>query len=218
MAQVSLVTEQIDAGNEFLRKFEESVGVVTAFWLKEPDEGKWTFYVASSQFNEGRLKPFYERMVQIARDMNNPSFDPFQVKFVKMNEPPVPAVLSFYETHPPTIPYHLHERLLGGVKVEEIYLVKGPTDGGYTAMPSGREVLHQIIDAEANFFQQHNQMPRKMKLPVLMAYDLAKCGRDELGDLSGKVFKDGIAAFEKEGFHGMTVEIVRSSNASLELE
>ena len=48
-----------------------------------------------------------------------------------------------------------------------------------------------------------------MKLPVLMAYDLAKCGRDQLGDLSGRVFKDGIRVFEKEGFHGMSVEIIR---------
>ena len=85
-------------------------------------------------------------------------------------------------------------------------------------MPSGREVLNQIIDQEAAFFQQHGKAPRKMKLPVLMAYDLAKCGRNEVGDLIGRVFMDGITVFEKEGFHGKDVEIVRDRNAVLEFE
>ena len=85
-------------------------------------------------------------------------------------------------------------------------------------MPDGREVLYQIIDQEANFFQLNGRPPRRMKLPVRMAYDLAKCGRDTVGDLSGRVFKDGITVFEQEGFHGMAVEIVRDRNAALELE
>lgn len=51
-----------------------------------------------------------------------------------------------------------------------------------------------------------------------MDYGLAKCGRNELGDLSGRVFKDGITVFEKEGFHGMSVEIVRDRAAVLEFE
>ena len=85
-------------------------------------------------------------------------------------------------------------------------------------MSSGREMLNQSIDQEANFFQQHGKPPRKMKHPVLMAYDLSKCGPNEVGDLSGRVFMDGITVFEKEGFHGMTVEIIRDRNATLEFE
>src|SRR5713101_923870 len=128
----------------------------------------------------------------------------------------VQAALEFYRTHPPTIPVPFCDRSLGGIAVEDVYLIKGPT--GEYAMPSGREVLDQIIDQEANYFQQHGKPPRKMKLPVLMAYDLAKCGRDEIGDLSGRVFKDGITAFEKEGIHGMSVEIVRDRHATLQFE
>jgi hypothetical protein len=55
-------------------------------------------------------------------------------------------------------------------------------------------------------------------LPVLMAYDLAKCGRQELGDVAGRIFKEGIDVLEKEGFHGMSVEIVRKRDAVLEFE
>ena len=85
-------------------------------------------------------------------------------------------------------------------------------------MATGRETLHEIIDKEAEFFQQHGVPPRKIKLPVLVAYDLAKCGRDDLGELSGRIFKDGVSALEKEGFHGMQVEIVRDRAATLQFE
>lgn len=85
-------------------------------------------------------------------------------------------------------------------------------------MSKGRETLHHIIDKEAEFFEQNGAPPRKIKLPVLMAYDLAKCGGEDLGDLSGRVFKDGIDVFEKEGFHGMQVEIVRKHDAELAFE
>lgn len=85
-------------------------------------------------------------------------------------------------------------------------------------MSTARETLNQIVDKEAEFFREHNEPPHKMKLPVLMAYDLAKCSRDEIGELSWRIFKEGIAVLEKEGFHGMTVEIVRNRDASLQFE
>ncbi len=218
MDQGTLVVEQVEAGNSFLREFEKSTPIVVAFWLKEVDgeEGRWNLHVASDRFNDGKLGGYYGEVLRIATEMNNPLFDPFQVKLFGLSEPLVRAALEFYTTHPPKIPFHVHERNFGDTGVKNVYLIKGPT-GEYT-MPSGLEVLHQIIDQEANFFQQHGTPPRKMKLPVLMAYDLAKCGRNELGDLSGRVFKDGITVFEKDGFHGMSVEIVRDRNATLEFE
>ncbi len=85
-------------------------------------------------------------------------------------------------------------------------------------MPTGRETLNQIIDKEAEFFKEKGEAPHKIRLPVLMAYDLAKCGRQELGELAGRIFKDGIAVLEKEGFHGMNVEIIRDRDAKLQFE
>jgi len=208
--------EQVEAGNTFLREFEKSIPVVVAFWLKEGEDGRWDLFVASDQFKDGKLGRAYGEVLRIAKELRDPYFEPFQVKLVDLSEPLVQAALEFYKTHPPKIPFRIHERNFGGTDVEEVYFVQGPT-GEYT-MPSGREVLHQIIDQEADFFQQHGKSPRKMKLPVLMAYDLAKCGRDELGDISGRIFKDGITVFENEGFHGMSVEIIRDRNAALAFE
>jgi len=38
-------------------------------------------------------------------------------------------------------------------------------------MASGREALHAIIDAEAQWSAQNGTEPKIMKLPVLMAYE-----------------------------------------------
>jgi hypothetical protein len=216
MDQGSLVAEQLEAGARFLRAFENTAPVVVAFWLKTGEDGRWSLYVAPDQFDEGNLDSAYREVLRISNEMKDSYFEPFHVKLVGLSEPAVQAALEFYKEHSAKIPFHIRGRSFGGIEVEEAYLVKGPT-GEYT-MPTGREVLNQIIDQEASFFQQHGKPPRKLKLPVLMAYDLAKCGRNELGDLSGRVFKDGITVFEKEGFHGMTVQIVRDRNATLELE
>jgi hypothetical protein len=208
--------EQIDAGSRFLREFEKSTPVAAAFWIRESDRDKQLLYVASDRFNDGKRGSAYGEILRIANEMNDPYFDPFHVRLVGLGEPTAQAALELYVGRPPKIPIRIRGQNFGGIDAEEVYLVKGPT-GGYT-MPSGREVLDQIIDQEANYFQQHGKPPRKMKLPVLMAYDLAKCGRNELGELSGKVFKDGINVFEREGFHGMAVEILRDRNAALAFE
>jgi hypothetical protein len=148
--------------------------------------------------------------------LRDPNFDPLRVRLVRQSEPIAVAASELYKDRPPRIPISLCDVNFGGVDAEEVYLMKGPI--GEMQMATGRDVLNQIIDAEAAFFEKEGRPPKLMKLPVLMAYDLAKCGRNELGELSGRVFQNGITVFEKEGFHGMEVEIVRDRQATLEFE
>ncbi len=216
MDQGSLVKEQIAAGNRFLREFDRYAPIVVAFWLKDSENGRWTLYVASDRVDDSNYDVAYGEIIRIAREMKDRDFDPFQVRLLRMGDPPAKAAIAAYSGRPPTIPFTIRATNFGGIGADEIYFVQGPTRG-YT-MATGREVLNQIIDKEAEFFNKHGEAPRKMKLPVLMAYDLAKCGRDELGEIAGRIFKDGIVVLEKEGFHGMNVEIVRKRDASLQLE
>jgi hypothetical protein len=216
MDKNSLVMERIEASASFLRQFERHTRVVVAFWLKESDSLDARLYIAPRNLDPQIVDSATREILRIARDMNEPHFSPFQVSLVGLHEPTVKAALNIYKNHAPRIPIHLGPGNFGGVDVDEVYLIKG-SSGEFT-MPSGRQVLDQIIDREAELFEQYGTPPRKMKLPVLMAYDLAKCGREELGDLSGRVFKDGIGVFEKEGLHGMKVEILRDRNAALQFE
>lgn len=85
-------------------------------------------------------------------------------------------------------------------------------------MPTGREALDSIIDAEAAFAQQNGRPPKLMKLPLSMAYDLAKCRHNDLGDLSGRILENGIEVLGREGFRGMKVEIIGDKGATLQFE
>ena len=216
MDQGSLVKERVNAGARFLREFGKCAPIVVAFWLKDSENGRWKLCVASNRINDTNTGVDYGEVMQIAGEIKDPDFDPFQVRLLRMDDPLVNAALTAYERRPPKIPFTIRPATFGGSGAEEVYFVQGPT-GDYS-MPTGREILNQIIDKEAEFFEQHGQAPRRIKLPVLMAYDLAKCGRGELGEIAGRVFMDGITVFEKEGFHGMNVEIVRTPDAVLQLE
>jgi hypothetical protein len=216
MGEAALVAEAVAAGQEFVRRFGAVIPVAAAYWQTRPEADGWKFVIASDRFVSGRVGTAYADVIRIANELNSPYLDPYQVELVGLHDRTARAVLEFYRTHPARIPHRVRGWDVGLDDVNELHLVQGPT-GDY-AMPSGREALNQIIDREAEFFQQHGTAPRKMRLPVLLAYDLAKCGREELGDISGRVFKDGITVFEREGFHGMNVEIVRDRNAALEFE
>ena len=215
MDQGPLVKEQIDAGTRFLREFDKYAPVVVAFWLKDSEDGRWALYVASDRVDDANHDLAYREIIRIAGKIKDPNFDPFRVRLLRMSDPMVRAALAAYAGRPPKIPFSLRTASFGGASAEEAYLIQGIR--GYS-MATGRETLDQIIDKEAEYFEKHGEAPRKMKLPVLMAYDLAKCGRDELGDMAGRIFTDGITVLEKEGFHGMNVEISRSRDATLQFE
>ena len=216
MDQGSLVKEQIVAGTRFLREFGGYAPVVVAFWLKDGENGRWVLYVASDRVSDTNYDLAYGEIIRIAGEMKDPNFDPFQVRLMRMRDPMVNAALTAYRGRPPKIPFSIRVANFGGIGAEEVYLIQG-LKGGYS-MSTGRDTLNQIIDKEAEFFEYHGEAPHKIKLPVLMAYDLAKCGREELGEISGRIFKDGIAVLENEGFHGMAVEIIRNRDATLQFE
>ena len=218
MDQGSLVKEQIDAGNRFLREFRKYAPVIVAFWLKDSEIGRWALYVACKWTSDAPYGLAFGEVVRLAGKLKDRNFDPFQVRLLRVQDPMVKAALAAYAGRPPKIPFRTRAVDFGGIDAEDVYFVQGPTITRGSSMASGLETLIQIIDKEAEFFQERGQQPHKMKLPVLMAYDLAKCGRDELGEIAGRIFKDGIVVLEKEGFHGMDVEIIRKPDAALELE
>lgn len=211
-----VVTNRIDAANRFLAEFQRHIPVVVAFWARTSENGDWGLYVALDANHEVDLRTAYQEVRRVLSETNDLDIDPFRVKLVGLRDPLARAALEEYLRCSAPLPIRMEASKLQELGADELYVVKGPT-GDYV-MPTGRETLHQIIDKEAEFFRTHGTAPRKMKLPVLMAYDLAKCGREELGDLSGRIFKDGIAVLEREGFHGMQVEIVRDRNATLQFE
>jgi hypothetical protein len=77
---------------------------------------------------------------------------------------------------------------------------------------SGSEVVDAILNAQADYVAAHGKEPTTLHLPLLMAFDLAKLGREGLGDLAQTLMLDGVRALEGRNFFGMNVHLVRDSD------
>jgi hypothetical protein len=126
MDQGPLVIEQTEAGAAFLAAFGKTATVAAAFWIKASDEGSWYLYVASDEFNEKNLDVAYGEVLRIAGQMQNPYFDPFQVKLIKESHPLAKAAIEILQRFPGRMPTRLHRRNFGGMSVEEVYIYPTP--------------------------------------------------------------------------------------------
>ena len=59
MDQRPLVTEEIDAGADLVRAFDQRLAVKAAFWLKASDEDYRHLYIASDAIDVGNLLDAY---------------------------------------------------------------------------------------------------------------------------------------------------------------
>jgi hypothetical protein len=73
---------------------------------------------------------------------------------------------------------------------------------------SGAEVFDAILDAQAEYVAAQGKEPTVLQLPLLLAFDLAKLGRDGLGELAQTLMRDGVHALEGQKLLGMTVHLV----------
>src|SRR6266478_3627922 len=120
MDQGPLVIEQIDAGARFLGEFQKYLPIQTAFWLKEADEGAWNLYVVSDQITDDNFDVAYGEVVRIAGHLQDPWFDPFQVKLLGVDDPLAQAALDVQQRYPGRMPIRFHGKTFGGVSVDEV--------------------------------------------------------------------------------------------------
>src|SRR5260370_31574598 len=99
MDQGPLVSEQIEAGAGLLGEFRKYVPVQTAFWLKESEEGEWYLYVVSDQITDDNFDVAYGEVARLAGTIEDPWFDPFQVKLIGQDDPLARAVADLYRRY-----------------------------------------------------------------------------------------------------------------------
>jgi hypothetical protein len=125
MDQRPLVSEQIDAGSEFLNRLDKAVPIKAAFWLKTYVDGKWRLFVVSDEINDSNVYEHYGEVNRVMRDMRDPDIDQFRVKLVGTNDPLARAVLDYQALYPGKR-IRRYDTHLGGVGVEEIYIYPSP--------------------------------------------------------------------------------------------
>lgn len=129
MDQGPLVIEQIDAGMEFVDRLEEHLPVRAAFWMKAADGGRWYLYIASDQINHSPLGAGYATVSRVAREMDDPNLDPFQIKLIGSDDPLARAALDAHHRFVGRMPARFRGSQFGDVSVEEVYLYPPPPYG-----------------------------------------------------------------------------------------
>lgn len=135
MAKESLVTEQWDAGEMFLRRLSDKrFPVAVAFWAKEPDCDSLHLYIASDRVESSGLRKAYGEAMRALPEEARPWIDLFSVKLIKADDAVAQAVMQsqknvmqFLKKHgaPENMTHVMAHRggpLLGGMAVEDVWI------------------------------------------------------------------------------------------------
>lgn len=126
MDQGPLVTEQIEAGAKFLAEFGKYVPVQAAFWLKDSEGGEWYLYVASERITDDNFDRAYGEVARITDELQDPNFDPFQVKVIGAEDRLARAAREYQRRFPGKTPPRLRDDIFGGIHVEQAYFYPLP--------------------------------------------------------------------------------------------
>jgi hypothetical protein len=122
MDQEPLVSDEIEAGAEFVKRLDKVMPVTAAFWLKEDDEGLWYLYVASDRVDDTNLRQSYGEALRVADQAPSPYLDPFRIKLISMNHTLAQAALEINHQFPGRIPTRFGGTKFGGMAVAGVYL------------------------------------------------------------------------------------------------
>lgn len=122
MGSSSLVTEEIVAGEKFVREFDKYKPVRAAFWLKEGDDPHRYLHITSDEIDIADVRAAYSEVVRLASQMETPFFDAFRVKIVPMSRPLAREAADMLDRFPSTMATRLAGRMFGGVFVDDVYL------------------------------------------------------------------------------------------------
>ena len=113
-----LVAEEIDAGAELVRQFDQYEPVAAAFWLKASDEEYRYLYIASEQ--PDGITAAYREVFRLAS--RSPVLDPFRVKLIGVANPLAQAALEIHARFPALLPTRLGGMSFGGQSADDVYV------------------------------------------------------------------------------------------------
>jgi len=117
MGKESLVNEQRDAGQEFVRDFTEYVPVAAAFWINPADSEDWFLYVASPKINDGNLDVAYGEVLRRVGTNKNQWLDAFQIKLVNSADPVAAEVIRIRDRYALKTATHYNGSSIAGMAI-----------------------------------------------------------------------------------------------------
>jgi hypothetical protein len=121
-----LVNEQIEVGEEFVRRFHNYMPVKAAFWVKPADVDRWDLYIAADQIGDGDLRPAHMEVFRLAGELQDPYLDPFRVWLIPGDDRLTRAVLDAHWRSHGKKPIRYFESMLDGMAIDGAYLYPLP--------------------------------------------------------------------------------------------
>ncbi|MEX2287590.1 MAG: hypothetical protein WD648_10910 [Planctomycetaceae bacterium] len=123
MAQELLVNEQIEAGAEFVREFDEYASVVAAFWINPAESDEWFLYTASDEIDRSKLNVAYGEVRRILGAGKSQWIDPFRVKLIPSSDPIAREAIRIRDRYPAqAIPTRYNGSSIGGMSINGAYI------------------------------------------------------------------------------------------------
>lgn len=126
MDQGPLVMEEIEAGADLVREFDNHEPVKAAFWLKANDEQNRFLYIASDGISAANLDVAYGEILRVVAQQQSPYLDPFRVKLIGTNHPLAQAAMDVHQRFPGRMATRQGGGTFGGESVDDVYIYPLP--------------------------------------------------------------------------------------------
>ncbi len=122
MGEDLLVNEQIEAGADFVRDFNDYVCVSVACWvIPAASEGSF-LYVASDDIDDSNIDDAYGEVLRRLSVKKNQWLDAFQVKLVNSSDPIASDAIRIRDRYPATLATRYGGSSIGGTSIDGAYI------------------------------------------------------------------------------------------------
>lgn len=122
MGQDVLVKENIDAGAEFLRDFNDYAPISVACWVQPADSDSLYLYIASDEFTDVNVPESYGEVARRFQGPRSPWLDPFQIKLIHTTDRVARDAIAYRDRFSTNVGMRYPETSIGGLGIDEAYI------------------------------------------------------------------------------------------------
>jgi len=122
MGQDLLVIEQIDAGADFVRDFNDYVSVSVACWVNPAESDNLFLYLGSDDIDDTNIDVAYREVLRRLGRRRTQWLDPFQIKLVNSSDPVARDAIQIRDRYPAKTATRYQGSSIGGMSIEGAYI------------------------------------------------------------------------------------------------
>lgn len=122
MGQELLVSEQIDAGADFVRDFNDYLSVAVACWVNPAESDDFFLYIASDEIDDSNFDVAYGEVLRRLSGKRSQWLDPFQIKLLNSADPIARDAIEIRDRYATKTPTRYNGSSIGGTSINGAYI------------------------------------------------------------------------------------------------